>query len=235
MKVFKFLLILVILSSLHAQTTDSLTVKTIADTVVITNYGAVENCCAAFDFSIDWENDSTLVISEIDTGQICRCGDCTFDLELKMTNLAAGHYTAKVYRDALMTPKIYIGEISFYFEPSQSPQHSFMYSGVQGPCYHITTYIDEDETTPDQFKLYDAYPNPFNSSVVIKYSIGIASHVVLSVFDIQGKEVKSIIDQVENAGIYKQKFDAGALSSGIYIVSLSTDQFSISKKIILIK
>jgi len=234
MKKFKILIFIILTTSLQAQT-DSLAVKMAGDTVVITNYYAVENCCAAFDFSMDWENDSTLVITEIDTGKICKCGVCTYDLEVKIRDMHSGFYTAKVYRDALVTPKKYIGEIEFFVPAFQLLVHPLSYVGSQGPCYQMTTDLEEREAAPETFRLIGAFPNPFNPSTTINYSIGKERWVKLSIFDLQGKEIAELVNRKESPGIHQVMFDASQYSSGVYILLLKTAGKVDTKKIILLK
>ncbi len=85
------------------------------------------------------------------------------------------------------------------------------------------------------FKLQQNYPNPFNPTTQIKYSIPVESHVKLNVYNVLGNEVATLIDEDKPAGEYSVKFDASALSSGIYIYRLQTDYSTITKKMTMIK
>ncbi len=69
---------------------------------------------------------------------------------------------------------------------------------------------------PDDFKLYQNYPNPFNPNTIIRYELQISSYVKLNIYDIQGKELMTIVDQKQSAGSYKVYFDGNGLSSGVY-------------------
>lgn len=95
--------------------------------------------------------------------------------------------------------------------------------------------IIEIEFTPNKFELSQNYPNPFNPSTTIKYSLSEISNVILKVYDILGNEVATLIDERKEVGSYSVTFDAGNLSSGIYIYKLVTDAFVSTKKMILIK
>jgi len=88
---------------------------------------------------------------------------------------------------------------------------------------------------PSQYSLLQNYPNPFNPTTNIKYSLVKNSFVRLSVFDISGKEVSVLVDGIQNPGTYSAKFDASKLSSGIYFYKLQTDEFTDTKKMILVK
>lgn len=97
------------------------------------------------------------------------------------------------------------------------------------------TGIEENSSKPSSFKLFDNYPNPFNPTTTISYSIPSQSSVSLKVYDILGNEVASLVDGEKPAGSYKVKFDASSLTSGTYFYTLSTDNFKSTRKMILTK
>ena len=102
----------------------------------------------------------------------------------------------------------------------------------------IDTIISVDENknqVPQKFSLEQNFPNPFNPSTTIKFSIPIASYVKLTIYGFLGKEIKTLIDGIKSAGSYSIKFDASELSSGIYLYKLETDYFSDVKKSILLR
>jgi hypothetical protein len=88
---------------------------------------------------------------------------------------------------------------------------------------------------PISFDLLQNYPNPFNSTTNIKYSISQSSRVVIKVFDILGKEVANLLDRYQQAGSYDVLFQADNLSSGIYFYTLTSGNFTETKKLILLK
>ena len=88
---------------------------------------------------------------------------------------------------------------------------------------------------PDNYKLEQNYPNPFNPSTNIKFSIPKSSDAKLSVFDITGKQVSVLVNKYLNAGEYAVDFNALDLSSGIYFYTLSSGNYTETKKMILIK
>lgn len=85
------------------------------------------------------------------------------------------------------------------------------------------------------FYLSQNYPNPFNSSTLIEFSIPFYSFVTLKIYDILGREVRTLISNNLQGGNHKIKLDANDLSSGIYIYQLYFQNNLISKKIILLK
>ena len=90
-------------------------------------------------------------------------------------------------------------------------------------------------TQPAKYSLEQNYPNPFNPSTVIEYQIPAESRVSLKVFDVLGREVKTIVDKNQSAGKYKINFNAGRLSNGIYYYRLTSGNFVKTKKMIVLK
>ena len=93
----------------------------------------------------------------------------------------------------------------------------------------------KQESVPSQFDVHQNFPNPFNPSTVISYSLPAASQAVLKVFDQLGKEVTTLVDEVIPAGEHTVHFDATGLPSGVYYYRLKSGGFSQTKKMILTK
>jgi uncharacterized delta-60 repeat protein len=98
-----------------------------------------------------------------------------------------------------------------------------------------TGIINTSNNIPERFELKQNYPNPFNPKTNLEFQISDFGFVSLKVFDIKGDEVANILNQNLTAGEYKIIFDASNLSSGIYYYQLKTDNFSETKKMILVK
>lgn len=91
------------------------------------------------------------------------------------------------------------------------------------------------EEKPNQLTLSQNFPNPFNPTTEIRFSLSQESQVQLKVYDITGRLVKSLIDETLAAGVYQKTFNAGNLASGLYFYQLVTDQRVLSRKMMLIK
>jgi hypothetical protein len=89
--------------------------------------------------------------------------------------------------------------------------------------------------TPEEFALNNAYPNPFNPSATITYSLAEATNVKLTVFDISGREVAVLADGWMNSGIHQAVFNAENLASGVYFYTIKAGSFTDTKKMILMK
>jgi hypothetical protein len=97
-------------------------------------------------------------------------------------------------------------------------------TGVQGPV-----------AVPKDFVLSQNYPNPFNPTTVINYQLPVTSRVVVKVYDMLGREVATLVNEVKSAGYYSVDFNASALSSGIYFYRITAGAFTQSKQMMLIK
>jgi hypothetical protein len=96
--------------------------------------------------------------------------------------------------------------------------------------------VEQVGKMPSEFSLSQNYPNPFNPTTTIQYQISKKTEVSLKVYNILGKEVATLVDGVENPGNKEIKFNAGNLSSGVYIyVLIAGSSFVDKKKMLLIK
>ena len=97
------------------------------------------------------------------------------------------------------------------------------------------TSIEGDQQLPAQVALSQNFPNPFNPVTTISYALPQASPVQLRVFDVTGRVVATLVNEVRSAGEHQALFDASALSSGVYIYELRTPESTLTRKMMLIK
>lgn len=96
--------------------------------------------------------------------------------------------------------------------------------------------INKFETgIPTEYKLEQNYPNPFNPVTMIKFSVPKSGNITLKVFNLIGKEVAVVVDENLSAGYYEVDFDASNMPSGIYFYKLEANNFTATKKMILIR
>jgi hypothetical protein len=88
---------------------------------------------------------------------------------------------------------------------------------------------------PERAELYPAYPNPFNSSTVIKYALPQSSDVRLVVYDTIGRQVSEMVYENKSAGIHTERFNAAGLSSGVYFVVFNAGNITSSQKLLFVK
>jgi hypothetical protein len=96
--------------------------------------------------------------------------------------------------------------------------------------------VENVASVPREFSLSQNYPNPFNPTTTIEYTLAQNSHVVLNVFDVLGREVACLVDNMQQGGtLYRVTFDASRLASGVYFYRLQSGASSIVKSLVLMK
>lgn len=108
-------------------------------------------------------------------------------------------------------------------------------SWTTGDGTSVPTSVKEITGLPSNYTLSQNYPNPFNPSTQIQFSIPEQGYVSLKVFNTLGKEVAELVNQNLSARNYSVDFNASTLSSGIYFYTITTNNFSATKKMILVK
>jgi hypothetical protein len=88
---------------------------------------------------------------------------------------------------------------------------------------------------PLTFELLQNYPNPFNPTTVLSWQVPVVSNVKLAVYDILGREVATIVNEVRSPGSYKVTWNAAGLASGVYLYRLTAGSFTETKKMILLR
>ncbi|MFI5144056.1 MAG: YCF48-related protein [Ignavibacteria bacterium] len=132
---------------------------------------------------------------------------------------------------------------SVYFTTSLTGYITTWYGHVLKTTNGGLSFINKiSSEVPSDFMLYQNYPNPFNPSTKIEFLLpltkgvgGMDNNVLLSVFDITGKQVATLINESLTSGKYEVTFNANGLSSGIYFYKLTTGSFSETKRMILLK
>ena len=133
------------------------------------------------------------------------------------------------------------GVSSLYSNSSNTEaSNATLVAGTSDGNIYINTapLVSVEETTPEvpeSFSLSQNYPNPFNPSTLIEFTLPVKTNVILKVFNILGQEVRTLINGELVEGKYKVNFDAKGLASGVYIYQISSNAFTLSKKMILQK
>lgn len=132
---------------------------------------------------------------------------------------------------------------------SNSPkEYSYIDKDLQGGNYYYrlkqidndgqfeySPVVNVEVAAPMKYELTQNYPNPFNPSTNIKFTIPEAGLVKLSVFNLLGQEIKTLVDEQRQPGTYTQKFDATELNSGVYFYELRVNDFIQTKKMQFLK
>jgi len=113
-------------------------------------------------------------------------------------------------------------------------------ASIEGLSTSDNDSTDDGVVVPNNFELTQNYPNPFNPSTTIDFSVPSLSDVNISVYDINGRLVKTLMNNTLTSGTYSvvwngDDVNGNAVSAGIYMYSLTSDETSITNKMILVK
>jgi len=161
-----------------------------------------------------------------------------------------------------MTNTPSVGDVDYYeLSPHLAPiaTHDICYLIFQSPDFSVLT-VDTDEnyedykqrvyvgsynrgpvstdseiTTPVEFSLSQNYPNPFNPTTEIEYSLSVAGHVKLELYNVLGQKMMMLVDEHQIAGVHDYILDASALPSGVYVYSLTQNGVTKTSKMVLMK
>jgi hypothetical protein len=134
--------------------------------------------------------------------------------------------------------KIFNSEVNKIIADNSNPRKIYFNSkfGLIRFTDTLVTSINElNPTIQNEYGLLHNYPNPFNPSTIINYSVKDAGLVKIKVYDILGSEVATLVNENKSAGNFAIEFNASNLPSGIYFYKISTDKFTEVKKMILLR
>jgi hypothetical protein len=134
-----------------------------------------------------------------------------------------------------------LAPVSAIYSEGNIKYAAFAYAGLgpAGVYYNmeslVTGITPVSNEVPNAFNLEQNYPNPFNPVTNIKFAVAKSGLVTLKVYDISGREVAQLVNMELNAGTYNFDFNASHLSSGIYFYRLTTNNYTDTKKMVLVK
>mgnify|MGYP005847670249 CR=1 FL=1 len=118
-------------------------------------------------------------------------------------------------------------------------KNNVIYAGGQNGAVFMLkdgiTGVSNEEVIPTEYSLSQNYPNPFNPSTTIEFGIKDNGNYSLKLYNIIGQEVRTLINENMNPGMYKVNLDASDLASGVYLYRLTGDKVNITKKMVLMK
>ena len=117
-----------------------------------------------------------------------------------------------------------------YFEQIQSDAFLFLYNQL----FSVEVPIDH-EVIPTSFALHQNYPNPFNPITTLRYDLPQESDVTLTIYDITGRMVQTLVNELQQSGVKKVIWNASDVSSGVYIYRIQAGNFTQTRKMILLK
>ena len=102
------------------------------------------------------------------------------------------------------------------------------------PFAHATSVADSDNLLPSDFSLSQNYPNPFNPNMVIQYALPSHSEVELTIYNLLGQKVITLVNQEQLAGVHQARWN-GTNASGVYLYKLTAGDFVETRKVMLVK
>ncbi|HHE46107.1 MAG TPA: T9SS type A sorting domain-containing protein, partial [Bacteroidetes bacterium] len=146
----------------------------------------------------------------------------------------AGNYTYNAYLGNY--PSVIFAQDSFPFEKLTTGQGASVTEWANTGESFDDWFTSVPETViPGEYSLGQNYPNPFNPTTTISFALPEASHVKLTVFDLQGRVVSELVNGTRDAGVHEVTLDAGDLSSGLYFYRINAGDFSSVRKMVLVK
>ena len=134
-----------------------------------------------------------------------------------------------------------IDDQGVFTAPDQTGDYTVTVSAEDGPVYgtalvHVwPTGVERDDMIPAEFSLSQNYPNPFNSETTIPFGVKTKCHVLLKVYDIQGHEVMTLVDENYAPGSYRAKLNSSDIASGIYLYQIRMGGFQAVRKLVVLE
>ncbi len=160
--------------------------------------------------------------------------DIAFGYEAVISPSNNMYLTGKVFQDSI---DVDFGNTNHFivFYPNSSGDESLFLAKYNASQVPTGVRNDTEGTIPSEFQLEQNYPNPFNPSTQINFSIPDKSFVTLKVYNIQGEEVATLIQEELLAGIFSVEWSAANLPSGVYVYSMIANNKVQSRKMILLR
>lgn len=117
----------------------------------------------------------------------------------------------------------------------------YIYLGTNGsgvwkrPLSEVLAVNNISTEIPKEYSLFQNYPNPFNPVTNIKFSLPVSGYTTLTIYDITGRSINTLVNEHLKAGTYETDFDGSNIASGIYLYTLTSGDFTETNKMILVK
>jgi hypothetical protein len=163
---------------------------------------------------------------------------CYFTLCTSIVGLSPGTYDGLISRQLWVhhqgtSQTVSTGTITFTV-PGGSPGPITSFHS-QSACSETPTSVSGREIGPASSVTVSNYPNPFNPSTIVRYSVPRTGHVTLSIFDVAGRQIALLVDGTKNQGMHEVMVDASGYASGMYICRLTTGEHVQSAKMLVVK
>jgi len=229
---------------------DTSFIRILSDTVVISNVNIDANCNTKFVTTATVSND-TVWVTECDTSTRHATCDCYYDNQATVTGLSPGTYHAMILRQELKKYQYSKDTTVLVADLVFTVGGRGVASSVQtssGSCHEMPEIVSVSENPfvfPHLYLLEQNYPNPFNPTTNFGFRIvdcsaagGSASggvFVSLKVYDVLGREVVTLVNEVKQPGEYGVMWNAANVPGGVYFYKIMAGKFSSIKKMSVIK
>ena len=211
------------------------------DSVVIWHINVFTHCAASIFMDVQI-NDNEILILEKDLADVGADCLCYFNLSVTLFELEPGDYKIIVKSDSMneysfldslyfliTTQKILAGTNAY-----KQDKQTISVRQYQSECSDtMFSAIEPDKNIPETFTLLSAYPNPFNPVTTINYTIHSPGRVNLTVYNVVGKKIVTLVDEFQNANTYRYTFNGSELSSGVYFCQLTHGSIIETRKLLL--
>ena len=120
----------------------------------------------------------------------------------------------------------------------KSPDKLYAFDATGLYRYNLMTLSVKNKkypNIPNKFRLFQNYPNPFNPTTTIRYQLPQAAHVIVAIYDLQGRLVETLVNGEKAAGRYSVQWHAANMPSGVYFYRIQAGRFTAAKKLLLLK
>ena len=156
-----------------------------------------------------------------------KIGENTFAVEIHVQDQnTIQKFDANIF-DLEYNDIIALGSEWYYFDKGYRP--------ADKKLRDIISSVKNGAEVPNSMNLYGNYPNPFNPSTTIRYSVAGSVKVTLEIYDILGRRVSTLVNQNQQPGLYEVQFNGSRLASGVYFVHFTAGNFTRTHKIMLLK
>ena len=206
------------------------TIKVIGNSIYDNDYGIVyfpEQICCGPPFDTTWNVDADSNYWGYNAAD--SIAESIWDKNDSEKAIARLHYEYW-YSDSIETQSVNI---------STGIHHNNIYDNS---LYNVYAFNDQGTGLDDQpvmipvnINLFQNYPNPFNSSTTIPYTVNYPAYITISVYDVQGRNIKTLVNDLKNPGMYTVQFNAEHLSTGLYYYQMKGGGEHRIKKMLYIK
>lgn len=132
-------------------------------------------------------------------------------------------------------PVLPVGDIKIH------PTENYLVAGTYGRSMYkidlnlVTNTGDDRQDFLNSFQLYQNYPNPFNPNTTISWDSPVSGHQTIKIYDVTGKVIVTLVNEIKTAGKHQVEFKASSLASGVYFYKIEAGNFTETKKMVVLK